>query len=550
MITKLSVLSLLVLMVLAILVIIAQIFVLLISLGLSSLIAIYLLIILRKQSNAKVGKPKSRLDDAGAPLPRLKMPFLLFYLAMIIPISLASYYSFQQFNIDSIYSIIIAFGMTMTFMYNFVNVPLAIYHKNAESKQKIERGLFTPLVTLIIPAYNEEKTIHKVIASAIEANYPRKQILVVDDGSTDNTFGIANTFSKRFSKILPSSSPLLKTGSLDQTSILHLPEIARGGGKVAGNQNEEFELSILRKENGGKASAINFALRFAKGEFIMIVDADSIIGREAVAETTRYFQDPSVAAVGGNIKVLNRVNLLAYCQALEYLIGINLFKRAFDIFGVVMVVPGALGAFRKSILSSSGEFDSNTLTEDFDTTIKVLKTGKAVQGSTYAMSYTEVPETLGGLYRQRMRWNRGNMQTLLKHRDVISNSRYGMLHKFGYPLVFLTMVTQPFLGLAVATSVVLALVHGMWFFVLVSFSVFVVLEWLLSIIAITIDNDDWKISLVSPLFVIGYKQLNDFFVVKSILDVLIFKRGRKFDWTSAKDIEDNTKKQKRKTLLS
>jgi cellulose synthase/poly-beta-1,6-N-acetylglucosamine synthase-like glycosyltransferase len=203
-----------------------------------------------------------------------------------------------------------------------------------------------------------------------------------------------------------------------------------------------------------------------------------------------------------------------------------------------MVVPGALGGFKKSVLYSSGEFDSNTLTEDFDTTVKVLKTGRAVQGSTYATSYTEAPETLAGLYRQRMRWNRGNMQTLLKHRDVISTSKYGMLHKFGYPLIFLTMVIQPFLGIAVATVAVLALIHGMWPFVLMSFMVFAALEWLLSIIAITIDNDNWKLSAVSPLFVMGYKQLNDFFVIKSVLDVLILKRGRKLQWTSAKNTKN------------
>jgi cellulose synthase/poly-beta-1,6-N-acetylglucosamine synthase-like glycosyltransferase len=509
-----------------ILVIITQTFVLLVSLGLSSSIAVYLLATLwkdREDVKTRVRKLDSeRNAKTEVLLERVKVPFLFLYVLMIIPISAASYYSFQGFNIDSIYSIIIAFGMTMTFMYNFVNVPLAIYHKKIEGQKRIEQSQYRPLVTIIIPAYNEEKTIQKAIASAIEVDYPRKQILVVDDGSRDNTFGIANVFARKYSTL---SSPLTKTGSVGQVYSI----------QSDANDNENFaELSVLRKENGGKASAINYALRFAKGEFIMIMDADSIIGREAIVETIKHFKDPSVAAVSGNIKVLNRVNLITYCQALEYLIGINLFKRAFDVFGVVMVVPGALGVFRKSILSRSGEFDNNTLTEDFDTTVKVLKTGRAVQGSTYAISYTEAPASLAGLYKQRMRWNRGNMQTLLKHRDVISTPRYGMLHKFGYPLVFLSMVTQSFLGMAVMAFVVLALIHGMWFFVLISFLIFVSLECLLSIIAISIDNEDWKIALVSPLFVIGYKQLNDFFVVKSVLEVLVFRRGRKLQWTSAK----------------
>jgi cellulose synthase/poly-beta-1,6-N-acetylglucosamine synthase-like glycosyltransferase len=236
-------------------------------------------------------------------------------------------------------------------------------------------------------------------------------------------------------------------------------------------------------------------------------------------------------AVGGNIKVKNRKSLLTCCQALEYIVGINLFKRAYDVFGVVMVVPGPLGAFKKKVLLERGEYDTDTLTEDFDTTLKALKSGRAVQASSSAMSFTEAPETVKSLYKQRLRWNRGTLQTMIKHRDIISNSRFGMLQKYGYPLVFLTMLTLPFLSMVVAGFVILALFNGEWFFILVTLLVFVALEAVLSGIAVIMDEEDWKLVILSPLMVVGYKHLVDIFTIKSVFDVLIRKNLK---WTSHK----------------
>lgn len=186
------------------------------------------------------------------------------------------------------------------------------------------------------------------------------------------------------------------------------------------------------------------------------------------------------------------------------------------------------------MLLERGEYDKDTLTEDFDTTIKALKTGKAVQASSHAMSFTEAPETMDALYKQRIRWGRGNLQTLIKHRDAVTNSRFGMLQKYGYPLVFLTMISLPFLSMVVAAFIVLAVINGQWFFILVTFLVFVGLEAVLSAIAVIMDEEDWKLILFSPLLVIGYKHLVDFFVIKSVFDVLL---RRKFKWTSSKFAE-------------
>jgi cellulose synthase/poly-beta-1,6-N-acetylglucosamine synthase-like glycosyltransferase len=235
-----------------------------------------------------------------------------------------------------------------------------------------------PKVNILVPAYNEESCIADTLESLVEACYPNKEIIVVDDGSTDRTVKIAMQYASEGVK-------------------------------------------VFSKENGGKFSALNYGLALSDGDLIIIVDADSIIERRAIKELVKKFENPDVVAVCGNIKVLNRNNFLTKCQALEYIFSINIMKRALDTFGSITVVPGALGAFRKGTLTAGGSYDKDTLTEDFDTTLKVLKSGKVVQASSHASAYTEAPETMRDLYKQRMRWYRGNYQTISKHRDAFTN---------------------------------------------------------------------------------------------------------------------------------
>ncbi len=481
-IAKLVVLAGIAFAILTVLVVITQTFILLISAISTLSLATYLLLALRKHERMSTGR-------------RVQIPFALLFGLLLVPIAFAGYYSFGNFGAHSIYAMVVAFGMTMTFMYTMVNVPLTIYHKQMEETRKVLHA--SPLVTIIVPAFNEEKGIRKALDSVIDADYPNKEVIVVDDGSTDNTYAIAQSYKNR----MRSDSYL-----------------------------------IISRPNGGKSSAINYAIRYSKSEYIITIDADSVMGRDSIKEIMKHFQEPDVVAVGGNIKVKNRNRLLTYCQALEYLVGINLFKRAYDIFGVVMVVPGPLGGFRKHVLLERGEYDTDTLAEDFDTTMKVLKSGRAVQASTHAMSYTEAPETIGGLYKQRIRWNRGNLQTLMKHKDVVTNSRFGMLQKFGYPLVFLTMIALPFLSMVVAGFTILALVNGEWFFILVTFLVFVALEAVLAAIAVIMDEEEWKLILIAPLLVLGYKHLLDIITIKSVLDV-VFRKNLK--WTSGKANKTN-----------
>jgi cellulose synthase/poly-beta-1,6-N-acetylglucosamine synthase-like glycosyltransferase len=273
------------------------------------------------------------------------------------------------------------------------------------------------------------------------SNSGYKEIIVIDDGSTDRTYQIA-----------------------------------------LGYRNQGVK--IVQRPNGGKAAALNYGLLFARGEIVVTVDADSLIGKNTLVELVKNFRYPEVAAVAGNIKVINRKNLLTNCQALEYITSINIFRRALDVFGSVTVVPGALGAFRREVLSGGGFYDPDTLVEDFDITVKTLKAGKITQASSAAVSYTEAPETWGDLIKQRLRWYRGNFQALWKHHDAALNPRFGFLQKLSYPYMVLSMIFMPLAGLVVIASVILAILNEPGIWLLYMFLFFLSLQFLLSILAI------------------------------------------------------------------
>jgi cellulose synthase/poly-beta-1,6-N-acetylglucosamine synthase-like glycosyltransferase len=283
---------------------------------------------------------------------------------------------------------------------------------------------------------------------------------------------------------------------------------------------------VLNKDNGGKASALNYALVYAKGEIIVVVDADTIIGRNSLREIVKGFEiDEDVAAVAGNIKVRNRVNWITKCQALEYLIGIQVIRRAFD----------ALGAFKKSFVSDTGAYEKETIVEDFDQTIKLLKAGLITQGSVKAVAYTEAPDTLIDFAKQRKRWYRGNIQVLKKHSDALINPRFGYLQKLALPYLFLGMIITPIIGFTALANVILGILSGDGWWVLEAAGIFMVVHFLMSALAIRIDDEDPKLLLYSGFLLFGFKQIVDFLLLKAIVEQLM---GKKATWTSARRIGD------------
>ncbi len=426
---------------------------------------------------------RKRIGNAAVWIPMFSLSLLFIFLPVFFAAAL------YFWGALSFFSWMLVISLCVVFYINFLCIPLAIYQKRRELKQSDFFSYFPP-VSILIPAYNEEKVLRRAIETALEANYPYKEIIVIDDGSTDRTYQIAQEYC-------------------------------------------DSGVKVIHRPNGGKAVAINHGLRFARGEIIVIVDADSLVGKNTLIELIQPLKDPEIAAVAGNIKVLNRMNWLTKCQALEYIASINVYRRALDVFGSVTVVPGALGAYRREVLEGSGFYDTDTLVEDFDVTIKTLKTGKVVQASTAAIAYTEAPQTLGSLVKQRLRWYRGNFQALWKHRDAALNPRYGFLQKLAFPFLVVSMVFTPFAGLITIIAAVMAIASGHVIMLLPTFIYFSLLQLLLSLLAIELDNEDIKLALYAPFFIFGYKQICDFTMIKGLIDVL-FRKGLK--WTSVQRI--------------
>jgi cellulose synthase/poly-beta-1,6-N-acetylglucosamine synthase-like glycosyltransferase len=417
------------------------------------------------------------------------MPFIFFGLLIIPPIITIIMISF--FMPFEIYLLVISFVMPLTFMNICFYLPLAIYDKYFNKSVVLDSSLY-PTVTVIVPAFNEQHIIRLTLDSIIESDYPNKEIIVVDDGSSDQTYAVICKSLEKFPK---------------------------------------KRFSVIRKVNGGKASAINLALRFAKGEIVIVIDADSIIERNTLRVMAKDLQRSDVIAVAGKVKVLNRTNILTNCIALEVAIAVNLLRPPFSLFGVVMIVPGAAGGFNKKAILQRGLYDNDTLTEDFDLTLKLLKTGRKIIGIP-STSYTEAPSTIKDLYRQRTRWNRGNFQTLIKHRDTITTAGYGMVQKFGYPITLLTFLIPPLLDMVVTVLVILAFVDGTWMSIIIPLVLFLLLQFLLSAIAILLDGkEQWRLMLYSPFAIIGYKQIINFIIIKSIFDVILRKD---LQWTQTR----------------
>ncbi|MDR3746092.1 MAG: glycosyltransferase [Acidobacteriaceae bacterium] len=257
---------------------------------------------------------------------------------------------------------------------------------------------YAPRVAVLVPAYNEEKVIVRTIRSVMMSNYKNIRVVVIDDGSSDKTY---------------------------QTAIDAYPaDIASG------------RLTVITKPNGGKADALNFALETTDEEVYVGIDADGVIAHDAITKLVSHFANPRIGAVAGNAKVGNRVNLWTRWQALEYITSQNFERRALDLFDVVMVVPGAIGAWRTSAVKAGGGYHTNTVAEDADLTMNLLEQGYQVIYEDSALAFTEAPVNMDGLMRQRFRWSFGILQAVFKHRGAIAKRRAMGLFALPNTLIF------------------------------------------------------------------------------------------------------------------
>jgi cellulose synthase/poly-beta-1,6-N-acetylglucosamine synthase-like glycosyltransferase/peptidoglycan/xylan/chitin deacetylase (PgdA/CDA1 family) len=273
-------------------------------------------------------------------------------------------------------------------------------------------GQGAPLVSIIVPAYNEEVNAVSSVQSLLNGTYPNYEIIFVNDGSHDQTYERVN-------------------------------EAFAGNPKV----------KVFTKPNGGKASALNYGIGMSEAEFVICIDADTKLRADAVSFLMEHFgkerkghragQGP-VGAVAGNVKVGNQVNLMTRWQAIEYISSQNFDRKAFAYLNAITVVPGAIGAFRKRSIEEAGGFTMDTLAEDCDLTIRILRCGYVIENDNRAIAMTEAPETLKQFFKQRFRWSYGVMQTFWKNRDALMNWKYRWLGWAALPNILIFQYIIPF----------------------------------------------------------------------------------------------------------
>lgn len=247
----------------------------------------------------------------------------------------------------------------------------------------------TPFVSVIIPAFNEQENISRALEAVAKQSYPYHEVIVVNDGSTDFTKYIVEK----------------QCGTL-----------------------------IDRRRNRGKAHALNEAARRARGTILVFSDSDSFLHPNAVAALVAQFANPRVGAVAGRVAPLHSGTLLGRFQEVEYVFGQDIVKPSQMVSATsVTVCPGPVCAFRRDVLLSVGGFKPRTLTEDFDATLDVVRSGYRAVYEPDAMAFTRCPQTWSELKKQRLRWSRGILQVFGVHEDLFLRRRVGLLGLFWLP---------------------------------------------------------------------------------------------------------------------
>jgi len=256
--------------------------------------------------------------------------------------------------------------------------------KRATPQVEYRQEIGLPMVTLVVPAYNEGPVIQPAVRSLLELDYPNFEIVVVDDGSTDDTYEKA---------------------------------------MVIARESRDIRVRVITKRNGGKADALNTGMSVARGEFVLNMDGDTKLSRNTLRACILHFENPRIGAVAGNVKVLNRENIWTNIQALEYVEGLAMARKAQSFMRVVNIIPGPLGMFRKSVLQQVGGYESDTFAEDCDLTLKILMHGWHIAYEPTAIAWVETPSGLLDLLKQRYRWTRGILQAARKHSHALWRPR-------------------------------------------------------------------------------------------------------------------------------
>lgn len=284
-----------------------------------------------------------------------------------------------------IYTVMFFFGIY------FLLIFLILYLRNRKLMNFYVKPTKFPLISILVPAYNEENTIENTINALLKVDYPKnkKEIIVINDGSTDRTAEIVGRMMKKYK-----------------------------------------EIRLLNKKNSGKANSLNQGIKIARGELLAVVDSDSSPMKDSFMKMIGHFENPKVGAVTSRVLVKNKKNFIEKFQAFDYAV-IAWGRKILDFIGAVYVTNGPLSIYRTSVVRKLGGFDPKNLTEDIEITWNILSHGYETRMSYSAIVYTSVPSKLKTWVNQRVRWNIGGIQTINKYKKYVFRGT----NAFGYFVV-------------------------------------------------------------------------------------------------------------------
>jgi cellulose synthase/poly-beta-1,6-N-acetylglucosamine synthase-like glycosyltransferase/spore germination protein YaaH/peptidoglycan/xylan/chitin deacetylase (PgdA/CDA1 family) len=337
-----------------------------------------------------------------------------------------------------------------------------------------------PLVSIIVPAYNESVNAVTSIHNLLKTTWPNIDLIFVDDGSKDDTYE-----------------------------------------KVYNAFHDHPRVKVFTKPNGGKASALNFGIKESRAEYVVCIDADTHLHHDAIRKMMRHMtaslpptkgevttsfspsftggrgeagregasREGTVGAVAGNVKVGNLVNMLTRWQSIEYITSQNFDRSAFAWLNAITVVPGAIGAFRKQAIEDAGGFTTDTLAEDCDLSIRILRQGYTIANEPEALAFTEAPESIKMFIKQRFRWSFGVMQTFWKNRDVLFNKQYKALGRVAFPNILLFQFIIPAFAPAADLFMLIGILTGNAGHILVYYGLFMLVDAAVSVLAFHFEGE-------------------------------------------------------------
>ncbi len=347
-------------------------------------------------------------------------------------------------------------------------------------KRRVPKVPYRGPVTAIVPAYNEEDNVASTIYSLLQNKVHQLEIIVVDDGSTDNTASVVKEIQKRH------------------------PHIVR----------------LIQVENGGKARALNIGFQEASHEVIVAMDGDTIYTENTIEKLVRHFSDETIGAVAGKVCVVEHNNILGMFQAIEYIIGQNIEKQAFAAANAVGVVPGPVGAWRKSAVIAVGGYSTDTLVEDQDLTLSILHSGMKVLYEPEAIALTETPPTVRDFIKQRFRWVFGTMQCFWKYKKSIGTLKTPSLGWLVLPNIALYNTVIPLFSPLADILAIITIIFGGGDGVLEVYLLFTLFDLFYASLAFRGERKNIKLLFVLPFQRLFYRQIMYYIIIKSIIKAI------------------------------